>query len=533
MSRFYRNYEIPPKQTGRCPGFVKGTSMTIARRPLLVGIGYTGACLICGFWIAIGNAYHQSIISVLNYAFLTAVLVLINLAGIKVASISVRLGKLDICELPIWYGVWTMASIAAFGWLGFTANLQGGPLNGGPTWLPDGLWLLIVGCTGMWIGYRIGSTLPGSSCPYDGRFPLLEPSKQLFLLVYAALWVARLWRLKHIGVAFGQGAPLSRELLQVNQLSIYFEESVYLLVAIAALQVFRGKWNRWLLRFVLALELSWIFLSGFMKPVLWLFLVLLGTAGYARKRLLQRGTIVLIMTLVFTGSLLVPLAHHYRRLISSRVVDRQSLNSVISGVVDSGTEALSIAWRDPVLAMQGPIIDRQIQVAQTLGIIVNVTPRRLPYWGSKRLFAIPFYVIPRAIWHDKPYLSRGVVFGIKYLGAPQDTASSAAYTIFGDLYLSASWEAVFLGMLILGIIQSVLYKNLVAIPLNRGAAHIPPMYLGLAVGMMDVEGSYIGVIVGLIHRLLLFGFLFFIIHLPSRMSRARMSGAVATRVAET
>ena len=69
------------------------------------------------------------------------------------------------------------------------------------------------------------------------------------------------------------------------------------------------------------------------------------------------------------------------------------------------------------------------------------------------------------------------------------------------------------GMAILGIVAALLYRYLVVAPLKRGDMSLPPLYAALAVGMMDVDSPYVGMMVGTIHHVIVFGVIFLILHM--------------------
>ena len=98
-------------------------------------------------------------------------------------------------------------------------------------------------------------------------------------------------------------------------------------------------------------------------------------------------------------------------------------------------------------------------------------------------------------------------------GAPPTTNSSAAFTLFGDLYLSAGWLAVFVGTAIFGVIVALLYRHLVVQPLRRGQIGLTTLYIGTLVWIMDPGIGYVGAIVGSIQRFVFFGVLLCFFHL--------------------
>ncbi|RLB06111.1 MAG: hypothetical protein DRG83_01050 [Deltaproteobacteria bacterium] len=455
-----------------------------------------------------------------HYISLTLLMGLITVLGIRFGSVSYRRGRLDLLELPVWYSLWTLLGLTSFGFFGLLNRKYLHPAVGDMSWLPQGLWLPILGLFGLWIGYKLGWVLPASvhshSVPRRNK-AWLEPNFVFVWLLYGIICIERLWRISIMGVAYGADITALGELSDLNQWFNYLEQASLLVIAIVALQVFRGRWAKRSLWIMVGLELFFIFLSGFMKQLLWLGLVLYGAMRYGRYRLRIRWSIIAAIIAIF--AILVPIVEAYRPLISAGVVNTRSLRSLISGL----GQALKLSWGQGIgnafQMLTNKIICRQAVVAETWGIILHTTPNIIPYWGVDRLLMIPAYVVPRALWPSKPMLSLGVDFNIRYLGAPPTTHSSAAFTLFGDLYLSAGWSAVFVGMAIFGIIVALLYRHLVVQPLCHGRISLTALYIGTLVWIMDPGIGYVGAIVGSIQRFVFFGVLLYLFHLHLKKTK--------------
>lgn len=483
---------------------------------LIVTVGLGGAFIASAFLL---NPLSR-------YLALSLILAVIGAVGIRWGAISYRLGKLDLLELPVWYTLWTFVSLVPFGFLVFVNPEYLYPATKSIDWVPSGLWLLVLGLLGLWMGYRLGWMLLPSNKLTTLYSTEWRPLKPIIWLFYALIWLERLWRISTVGIAYGPDISYLKEVLKefwvFNQWSIYLEGSVYLVIAIVALQVFHRRWPLGHLLWILALELFFIFLTGFMKPLLLLVLVIVASLAYSGYRYRFRPW--LLLSLLVAGILLIPVTERFRVLILIGEIDIRSLSSVLNGVF----QAFNLSWGSGIIeAMQiliAKIASRQVLVAQTLGILVHLTPESIPYWGIERLLMIPLYIVPRVFWPDKPILSIGREFGILYLGAPPWTKTSYAATMFGDLYMSAGWGAVFLGMVILGIMAATLYHFLRVQPLRRGQVELNALYIGLVV-CIAVDEYYVPAMVGLIQRLVVFGVLFRLMHLKftHRTASARFS----------
>lgn len=86
-----------------------------------------------------------------------------------------------------------------------------------------------------------------------------------------------------------------------------------------------------------------------------------------------------------------------------------------------------------------------------VSIIVTQSPSPIPFVSPVELLAGPFLgFIPRSIWPGKPILNAGYEINQIYYGAAPTTYSSAATTVYADLYRHGGLIVVILGMLLLG-----------------------------------------------------------------------------------
>lgn len=493
----------------------------------IAGLMFVGALALTALLVWGADWVRQSH-DLVVYAALTVTVSLLMAMCIRSWSVRPVQGQLDLLEPPVWYSVWTIVSLVLFGFVPLLDQAYVLPALGTDTsWLVRGLLLIVIGLVALWGGYRfgwlIGLSVPGSSASRGahGR-KMSEPRPPLVILLYTLIMGSRLLRISTIGTAYFEDASGLGALGGFLQWWNYFDQASYLLIAIIAGQVFRRRWPQRALVALLGIELAFAFLSGFMKPVLRLTLIVLGAAYYSRQRIRTRPQI--LAPLLIALILIVPVTEQFRWLVGSGYVNNRSLSSVVAGA----GEAMGQVWNNPdqgIQVLRDKVIARQSRIAQGLGLIVRLTPNNIPFWGVEKLLMIPLYLIPRAIWAGKPNLSLGVYFNVLYFGAPTSATSSAAYTVFGDLYLHAGWPAVGIGMFILGIALSLLYRHLVVNPLRNGAPAWIALYLGLFVFVADIEGSYIGLTQGLIQRIVVFGFLFLLIHRREVNSGSRRSGS--------
>lgn len=460
----------------------------------------------------------------LRYLSIAILLAFILAWGLRWGSVSLSKGKTDLLELPVWYSIWVFGGYVLLGFLVFNHQMGHQEITlRSLQWVADGLGLLLVGFLGLWVGYRFAwlflqnnhSQRALTKKNTDIRQPIFGGT----VAVYFLSILARLVHLGLVGTAFGSQVDNLGGFSGFNQWFNYAEQARFFLIAIIALQVFQKRWPFQVLIVALFLEIAYTLLSGFTMPFIWLSLTIWASYVYVGRQLqLSRRVWVLILSLCVVILIALPVSVQYRGLISRGTVNNRSVSSVGAGFATAFTSTRND--RDATFAaLSNKIFDRQQAVVQSLGIILHTTPETIPYWGVDRLLLIPFYTIPRIVWPSKPNLSTGNYFAIAYLGSPQSATNSAATTMVGDLYLNAGWGAVLVGMFFWGIVCAVLYYYLHEKPLKEGNLPVVALYIGLAVLLADFEGTYIGLSVGLMQRVVVFGALFFLLHPKTKRRR--------------
>jgi hypothetical protein len=488
-------------------------------------LGFAVICLLAALLLSVivftESAWTQASAPLLRYVGLSLLLVLIAVAGISWGSVSLRLGRLDLLELPVWYSLWALLSIVFFGLFGYL----GDPRKYGttrvvpePGWAADGLWLLVVSLPSLWIGYRLGwMRLTKQTRPvWWQNTSRLLPSRLVLAGVYLLIWLLRMWQVRAIGIAYDFDMEDKASYSAFIQWATYFQECSYLVVAVLAMHSFRRELNRAFLWIVVALEIVFGLTTGFVAPVFRLFVLLLGVAMYCGRRLWTRQNAFIAFLLLATYVFVAPVTSVYRDLVRTGIVNPRSVFSAAAGAA----EATRLSWgTDLELTyelLESKVVGRQAGFAPILGVIVNVTPADIPFWGVDRLLLIPLSIVPRAIWPDKPVLTLGHYFNVEYLGASPDSTTSVNYTMYGDLYLSAGWPAVVIGMMLLGVILAWLYRGLALHAQLTQNPGLFALYTAIAVSMIFDETAYVGLVSGLFHHLVIFPAVFVLIYAPSR-----------------
>ncbi len=357
-----------------------------------------------------------------------------------------------------------------------------------------GTWLIVVGCLVLWIGY--GASYCVWKAPlFLRRLAERQPKQSVVLILFGAAVLLQVIQVVVTGIAYGADSSRMGALVPFQQWLSYFQDLNRLVLALVALKSFRREWPLWILVAVVVPQLGFGFISGFMKPIIWIALILFMAALVAKVNL--RRLAAPIAFFLVLGLLIVPVAEDLRSRANTSALDTTDLAEVADATADS----VVAAWSSGAGANWQQTFDRTMYrnavVASTPGIIMQKTPALIPYQGIEQFLAVPAYVIPRALWRDKPVLSRGNWFSIVYLNQPDFLKSSAAITIFGEGYMYAGWIGTMLACLILGLLLAGTYRITAGVGLWA-------IYIALVPTFIDVEGQFTDIFVALVQRLVVF-----------------------------
>jgi hypothetical protein len=340
-----------------------------------------------------------------------------------------------------------------------------------------GMALVLVGMMSLWVGYALGWNLIG---PLDTlvRLQRNPVSVGAVLSLYVLTIFARLVRIAVQGVAYAAHVAGTTVGGSFDQWLSYLEGTRYLVLAIVAVRVFQNRWPRGLLIAVLGVEGVYAFTSGFTKPLFWIALITLFSAGYAGIRLRQYTRYLVLLGLA--GVLVVPISEGLRKGIQAGIIDVSSAGTALASTRNvfemTWGQGFGVGWELFVQKVPG----RFASVSYSPGLAMSRTPSYIPHLGYDEFLQIPLHVVPRVLWPEKPSLSRGQWFSANYLDMPASVKSSTAVTLFGESYLFAGWPTAILGLALLGLVLAVYFKNTAAIGLV-------PLYISTIPGIIDVE----------------------------------------------
>lgn len=363
-----------------------------------------------------------------------------------------------------------------------------------PVYTVRGTWLMVVGCFMVWLGYGL-SYRAWKTPAFAQRLGKVSISPSVVLGFFVALLVLQAVEILVVGIAYGANVARWGALGTFRQWIGYLKDASYVVLALVALKVLAGTWPRWMLVLVLVPSLSLAFVSGFMKPVFWIVLVLGIVALFTRVNPKFFGLFGVVFLLL--SVLVVPVAEGLRERANLGLLDPTAPTALTSVTVETIADLWRSGDRDDWFFAFERTLYRNAVVAATPGIIIEKTPSIIPYQGLDKFLAIPAYVVPRVLWPDKPILSRGNWFGIVYLNQPEFSLSSAAITVFGEGYMYVGWLGVILACLILGVQLAWVYRW-------TAGAQVWAVYLALIPTFIDMEAQFTGMFVALIQRTVVF-----------------------------
>lgn len=368
-----------------------------------------------------------------------------------------------------------------------------------PKFVTLGLLLELVGLISMWLAYTFAI-----KSFTNGRHPLQlakrEPGLIFLGIIYSLSVLMQIIQIAVVGTGYRVELASWGPLSAWQQWFGYIQEMHILVMAVVALKVFQRKWSSKVLVLLIAIEVTFGSISGFMKPILWL-VIILGVAAVESKVRIKRFVPFVIVGLIASITV-VSVAEGLRVQIDRGQLDTKSLSQLLSSTTNGAQEV----FEDPLLALDlswGRTLYRQAQVVGAPGLIMARTPDEIPFKGGETFFLLPAYLVPRGIWADKPELTQGNWYSLNYLNMPSFTTSSTAITVFGEGYIIFGWLGTIIASGLLGLLLAYLYRKTVPVGLEAILIALVPTFL-------DVEGQFTVMFVGLIQRALIFFLVYWI-----------------------
>jgi hypothetical protein len=350
-------------------------------------------------------------------------------------------------------------------------------------------WLNLIGVVALWTGYWSGvahwvaRALASSTLLHR----LVRPSLSLNLGVALALvLVSSGFRLLTIRLGlYGYSAsPERRELAEAysQYLAMAGDLGKVVLVAVS-LATFEGKIRKWPMLALLVSETVFGVLSGFKSAVL-VPSVIVGLSAYAVRGRLPAILLPSIGAGIFVAYALIQPFREAR--FKEFEFDETSVSSIIDTFVASRDSAYAQAEPDgPVAKTTASLFVRVSDVATAANGIEfaerwEVLPEGSPDFLKDIVLSPLYSVVPRFIWEGKPINDVGLWYTQVVMG--EGTTSSTAMYPVTYLNFAGGVVAVVLGFLVVGLIQSSLFRGVSA---HRGAAIFLAVCLIGSLGHVD------------------------------------------------
>jgi hypothetical protein len=359
----------------------------------------------------------------------------------------------------------------------------------GDPWAVRYEWLNLVSAVALWTGYWSGVAHAIARALASSRTLRRVLRSGLTLNLGAALALVLIssgFRLLTIRLGlYGYSAsPERRELAEayIQYLGMAGELGKVVLVAVS-LATFRGMIPRWPMLLLLVAETVFGILSGFKSAVILPFIIV-GLCAYTVR---GRLPAIFLPSVVIGTFVAYALIEPFREARFKELdFDSTSLSSIVDtfvasrdsvydrpepdGPIAAPTSSLFLRVSDVVTAAKG------IEFADRWQVLPEGSPA-----FSKDILLSPLYsVVPRLLWEGKPINDVGVWYTQVVMG--EGTTSSTAMYPVTYLNFAGGVVAVILGFLVVGVIQSALFRGVSA---HSGAGIFMVVCLVSSLGHVD------------------------------------------------
>ena len=146
----------------------------------------------------------------------------------------------------------------------------------------------------------------------------------------------------------------------------------------------------------------------------------------------------------------------------------------------------------------------RMALVNSVAVVIRDVGSWVPFANGGTIFGPTLaFLVPRAVWPDKPYFETGRDFGrlFRVVGAT-DQQTSIAPTVVGELYWNFDLPGILAGMAVFGLVLRLLYRRygegLGMDPIRRAA------HMALLVHVTHFDGGIAGHTAGLIRTVILF-----------------------------
>ena len=317
----------------------------------------------------------------------------------------------------------------------------------------------IVGIIFMIIGYY--SRLPAVICKVIPRIKFIwnerKAIKRIYILYFIGLFIRLFIIQQGLLVRFGvRKVPV----VLVNIMQIFAQIPLYA-YALYAVYFFSVKGRRpsiILGLIILFSEVGFAFMSGWKGNFIILMFILLIAYHYGLHKIRIRSVLIpLIVVLLIVFPLVNTYRYIYPILVQKEnvsILNVRGFFRVTAAVLERMKEYSLMEY---IAFSFGGFINRFAGI-DSLSVTIKRTPEAMNFQYGRTISWLFLWPIPRVIFPNKPNLSFGGVFGVKYWGWPEEPwHGSAAITQIGEFYLNFHLIGIILGMFLSGIIYRLAY----------------------------------------------------------------------------
>lgn len=257
---------------------------------------------------------------------------------------------------------------------------------------------------------------------FDGPATDRSIEIRLFLILFLGGW---LWRAYAMSAGLMYGTHLGTRLELTGASNLLGTLNAVGTLGAWGLVVFTRRIRRaWL---PALLEVAWMLVSGSKGGLLYILVplfMILFQRGAIRINLRLALTLALVLA-VFLGSFVV--VHGYRVAVVKQVAAGGYESVDLVGAVGE----IEVTAED--FELVGESLSKRLNLAERFLMILETRDERQDVtWGGESYLTGLLWFVPRSIWSEKPSMSLGRWFGVRYLGFSEDSRSEAGVTVWGE-----------------------------------------------------------------------------------------------------
>tara|TARA_X000000950_G_scaffold247616_1_gene306033 strand:- start:18150 stop:19652 length:1503 start_codon:yes stop_codon:yes gene_type:complete len=208
-------------------------------------------------------------------------------------------------------------------------------------------------------------------------------------------------------------------------------------------------------------------LTGMMtKPFLIAFYLYLLNFLYSKKFYLgQIFLIILIFILLNTNKDFYRKVTLYNYPIPDNLTKNLQNKTYFERFIFTNKKAFKKIWKESyksvIYKYSSTNLRRLFHSYNSLIIITELTPEKIPYFNGKSYIPLITKPIPRAVWPEKPKEEFGRYFGIVYeVLSPDDKQTSWNVPVLNEFYINYGQKGVIIGMFLIGCFFGIITRKL-------------------------------------------------------------------------